>query len=436
MTTTPDRSGLFEFMPYGAPELKEVARKYMVRAIFVSSAAWVAVYALGFGGSQLISHRPKETSVIVVPYREISAPPPLSNDTPPPQVAVATSVAAPAAAIPVPVPDAEAPMEQTIKSQEEIAAATPSMASQDDKGQSIVVAPPTDEDLPKYGEYVYVEELPEAITKVAPQYPDLAREASVDGTVMVQALVGKDGTGEGHARRQVHPDARRRGGRGGPAVGLQAGALEQQAGRGVGRRAGEVHAALGRSQGRGRGSGPCGVDGGPRQGPPFPPGGSPSGRAGARAPVPGAPGLALPAPWARVCLAGTDSILSRRSPARRCQPSGRQAWRRRPSPWRHPPRPNPHSRSGAAWWRSSPGPRRPGPASSAGASGGSRCSSASLVSVVGTGLTYQRALVPTMLAQIERQADAGQIPPEQLDRIEQPGRPARCRWRSTWRRSP
>jgi TonB family protein len=37
------------------------------------------------------------------------------------------------------------------------------------------------------------EELPEAITKVAPTYPDIAREAGVDGTVMVQALVGKDG---------------------------------------------------------------------------------------------------------------------------------------------------------------------------------------------------------------------------------------------------
>lgn len=41
-----------------------------------------------------------------------------------------------------------------------------------------------------------------------------------------------------------------------------------------------------------------------------------------------------------------------------------------------------------------------------------------LVSVAGTGLTYQRALVPTMLAQIERQAESGQIPAEQLDRVE------------------
>ncbi len=46
---------------------------------------------------------------------------------------------------------------------------------------------------PKIGEYVYVEELPEAITKVPPVYPDTARSERVQGTVMVQALVGKDG---------------------------------------------------------------------------------------------------------------------------------------------------------------------------------------------------------------------------------------------------
>lgn len=44
---------------------------------------------------------------------------------------------------------------------------------------------------------------------------------------------------------------------------------------------------------------------------------------------------------------------------------------------------------------------------------------ATLVSLIGTGLTYQRALVPTQLAQLDRQAEAGQIPPDALDRIEQ-----------------
>jgi len=52
-------------------------------------------------------------------------------------------------------------------------------------------APPTD--LPPFGQYVYVEVLPEAVTHPAPAYPTIAREAGVDGTVMVQVLVGTDG---------------------------------------------------------------------------------------------------------------------------------------------------------------------------------------------------------------------------------------------------
>jgi protein TonB len=194
MTTSRHRVSLFEFMPYGAPELMEVARRYMARAVAVASAGWILAFLLIFGTNSLLSMRkPKETSVIVVPYRELAAPPPLSSDAPPPQVRVTAAVAAPAAAVPVPVPDAEAPSDATIKSQEEIAAATPSMPSTSDQGQQIVVAPPTEEELPKFGEYVYVEELPEAVSQVKPQYPDIARDASVEGIVMVQALVGKDG---------------------------------------------------------------------------------------------------------------------------------------------------------------------------------------------------------------------------------------------------
>ena len=35
---------LFQFMPYGAPELKEAARKYMVRATMVGCALWIVVF--------------------------------------------------------------------------------------------------------------------------------------------------------------------------------------------------------------------------------------------------------------------------------------------------------------------------------------------------------------------------------------------------------
>jgi periplasmic protein TonB len=186
-TSTPS---LYQFMPYGAPELKEVARKYMVRAVIFGSVAWIVVFLLSLGTTKLLSMRNKETSVIVVPYRELAAPPPLTENEPPPQVQIQQQVAPPTVGVAVPVPDAEAPPEQTIASQEELQQSTPGVDTGDN---NIVVAPPTEDELPKYGEYVYVEELPEAITKTTPTYPDIAREAGVDGTVMVQALVGKDG---------------------------------------------------------------------------------------------------------------------------------------------------------------------------------------------------------------------------------------------------
>ena len=191
MTTLTVRSDepLFGFMPYGAPELKEVARKYMFRGVLVGSGAFMTVFLLTFGTSALLRNRPHETSVVVVPYRELAAPPPLTQNEPPPQVQVAVPITPPTVGVAVPVPDAEAPPEQTIASQEEIAQSTPGVASEGD----LVVAPPSEDELPKLGDYVYVEELPEAVTKVSPDYPDLARSANVDGTVLVQALVGKDG---------------------------------------------------------------------------------------------------------------------------------------------------------------------------------------------------------------------------------------------------
>jgi protein TonB len=182
---------LFQFMPYGAPELKEVAKRYMFRGVLVGSLAWLVVFLLSLGTGAFLRARPKETRVVVVPYRELAAPPPLTDKPPPPAVAIAMPVAPPSVAVPVPVPDAEAPPEQVIASQEELAQSTPAITG--DGENQLVVAPPEEDALPRFGEYVYVEELPEAITRPSPEYPDLARSAGVDGTVMVQALVGKDG---------------------------------------------------------------------------------------------------------------------------------------------------------------------------------------------------------------------------------------------------
>ena len=70
----------------------------------------------------------------------------------------------------------------------------PAYANPEGQNRNIVVAPPNSSERPKFGEYVYVDELPEAITKVPRAYPDEARRAGIEGTVMVQCLVLEDGS--------------------------------------------------------------------------------------------------------------------------------------------------------------------------------------------------------------------------------------------------
>jgi len=132
---------------------------------------------------------PQNERTIVVPYRELQAPPSLQN-TPPP-VTVAAPTAQPTAGIPLPTEDEQVQEEQTIATQEELSQSIGS-GETGGNGDSLVIAPPSDA-LPAFGEYVYVEELPEAISKTQPEYPDIARQSSMEGTVVVQALVGKDG---------------------------------------------------------------------------------------------------------------------------------------------------------------------------------------------------------------------------------------------------
>ncbi|MEP7028563.1 MAG: energy transducer TonB [Candidatus Eisenbacteria bacterium] len=132
---------------------------------------------------------PQNERVVTVPYRELQAPPSLQQT--PPTVTVSAPAAPPAAGIPLPTADEQVQQEQTIATQEELAQ-TIGSGETGGHGDSLVIAPPSDA-LPNFGEYVYVEELPEAITKVQPEYPDIARQSNMEGTVVVQALVGKDG---------------------------------------------------------------------------------------------------------------------------------------------------------------------------------------------------------------------------------------------------
>ena len=55
---------------------------------------------------------------------------------------------------------------------------------------SLVIA---SDELPGEGEFVYYEDEPVPVTQVTPKYPEMARDAQVQGRVVLHVLVGKDG---------------------------------------------------------------------------------------------------------------------------------------------------------------------------------------------------------------------------------------------------
>jgi protein TonB len=186
------RVPLHEFMPYGAPDLQVTARPHLSRALVAASAlALASVAALSMLHLGALAPAPPavDDAVVIDLSRVLLPPPPI--DAPP-----ATSIAPPSGAAKtggevVPVIDERADPEVTLPSQDDLRAdpAIPEGAP----GQGSLSAPPVEEPLPGRDDFVHVEELPAPVRSPQPDYPEIARIAQVDGTVLVRALVGRDG---------------------------------------------------------------------------------------------------------------------------------------------------------------------------------------------------------------------------------------------------
>ncbi len=182
---------LSQFMPYGAPELQSVARPYMVRALFVSSAIGTLLFAaLGllrtFVGEVSVAPPP----IVFMLVDRPPVPPPIAAVAPP-QPVVPAALQHATAGVALPVPDDQVPVESTIANADELRTALPGAGTGD---LPLVVEPPAPaETLPLLGEYVDVEQMPVAVKSVSPEYPSIAKEAGVSGVVVAHLLVGKDG---------------------------------------------------------------------------------------------------------------------------------------------------------------------------------------------------------------------------------------------------
>lgn len=182
---------LSQFMPYGAPELLAAERGHMTRAVMASSGMAVAALLLA------IAVVPK--GMIVPPRRitDINARilhdplPPLASPRDVPRRAEgAPPLAQAKSGDIVPVVDRE-----ELVLPEDPVGATPSGVIGGEGAEPVAAAEPTVPiDLrPERGVYRYYDELPVSVRQVKPEYPEIARQAGVDGLVVVDVLVGRDG---------------------------------------------------------------------------------------------------------------------------------------------------------------------------------------------------------------------------------------------------
>jgi TonB family protein len=168
--------------------------KESTRWLTTSNAISLIVAAAIFGAWYVWSHAKGGDEVppnaTIVKYTELGVPPSIKEPSAP-QVNVAEAITPPSIGVPEPVPDSEA-TESTIASQSEMSEALAPFTADDlgGSGDSIVV----DMDRsPGMGEFVAFDELPVLLSIQPPTYPELVRQAGIDGTVLVQVLVAKDG---------------------------------------------------------------------------------------------------------------------------------------------------------------------------------------------------------------------------------------------------
>ena len=158
----------------------------------------ILLFVLSFGGWKTWQHLHPPPKVVhnvrfVRSTAELGVPPSLAQQVRPtiPRVDIAAAAPKPVIARPEPVPEAEA-QKPTIATTTEMreALAPVTVGTVGTPGESLVIS---EETSPGPEDFVPVEDQPVRIRIDPPVYPDVARQAQVEGTVIVQALVGKDG---------------------------------------------------------------------------------------------------------------------------------------------------------------------------------------------------------------------------------------------------
>ena len=185
---------LFEFMPYGAPELLDAGRPHLARALAATSLLALAAFLAALPLSPLLRPAGEPvadlTRVIIEQW-----PTPKYVEPPEPAARMPASRALKTGAI-VPVPLVDAPPiddPPVTGAGTDVGSGAPAIEGVARGEPESRGSEGGDEPLPARGEFRYVDEPPAPVTQIKPDYPALARDAGIEGLVAVDVLVGRDG---------------------------------------------------------------------------------------------------------------------------------------------------------------------------------------------------------------------------------------------------
>jgi protein TonB len=180
---------------YGNFELKRAYRRNMTMGMLI--AGGLSLFSVGSVAliNKIASKPPDAVGTITLKsIQDLGAPPPVAPADVPINVEI-QQIVKPTVGVPTPVPDEQAPEDATIATQDQLSQmATPApVIDLDQLGDREINVENMDDLLPKSDEFVAYEEAPSPIEQVQPVYPEMARQAQVEGVVWVKSLVDKDG---------------------------------------------------------------------------------------------------------------------------------------------------------------------------------------------------------------------------------------------------
>jgi len=185
------------FVSYGAFELKRSYQKNLGLSVLIAGALHLVIIGGFLLYSNISSKPPEARGVVRIKTIAELAPPPSLSQTQAPQVAVAQpGVAPPSIGIPKAVPDEEAPQDVNIPTQAELGKIQDLSAQSiagGGSGDSIAIDIPMEEYLPSPEDFTPYDEPPVQLNEVTYEYPPLAKQAGIEGTVWIKALVDKNG---------------------------------------------------------------------------------------------------------------------------------------------------------------------------------------------------------------------------------------------------